>query len=872
MTSAELRRGFLRFFEERGHRIVDSSKVVPQDDPTLLFTNAGMNQFKNYFLGIEESPFNRAASVQKCIRASGKHNDLEDVGKDGRHHTFFEMLGNWSFGDYYKKEAIAWGWEYVTRVLGLPADRLWASVYRDDEESYALWRDAIGVPPERIIRLGDLDQGDEENFWSMGEMGPCGPCSEIHYDYAPARGRNFLEGSDSGEIVELWNLVFMEFNRQEDGAYVPLPAKHVDTGMGLERTLAVLQSVDSDYETDLFIPILEAIGAIAGVAPSDENTVSFQVIADHIRCLVFAIADGAIPSNEGRGYVLRRILRRAVRHGRLLGLTGPFLYRLADRVIDLMQDAYRDLDDRRETVEKVIGSEEELFFRTLDRGIEEFNRIATRLTDEGHRVLPGDEAFRLHDTFGFPLDLTGIMAEERGLSLDTEGFEREMEAQRERAKQSARFQTAAEDEGAEWIVLNDPVETTFTGYETLVQEDMRLIKYRITAGNVAMVFDRTPFYGEAGGQVGDTGTITGVGVRILIDDVKKEGDTTLHIGKIEEGTPADIPYTGSVDRRRRKRIMANHTATHLLQHALRQVVGSHAAQAGSLVAPDRLRFDFNHYHPLSDEEIDRIERLVNEAVLDNAPVEVLEDVPIDEARAMGAMMLFDEKYGERVRMVQIGDLSRELCGGTHAERTGDVGLFKILREGSVSSGIRRIEAVTNIDAYELQKRQESILREVSELVGSGSEELAARVAAMQDEVGTLKRKLKQERKREVRKVFDPKRDTVAVGDFQLARIDLRQSPPDEMRELSDRIRASGGAIVALIISVRDGRVTLVLSASDDAVQRGVNAGELLHRAIAGSGGRGGGRPHLAQGGGISVRDIPDLMKELEKELVLLSAS
>ena len=866
MTSVELRRGFLRFFEERGHRVVESSKVVPQEDPTLLFTNAGMNQFKNFFLGTEKAPYNRAASVQKCIRASGKHNDLEDVGKDGRHHTFFEMLGNWSFGDYYKKEAIQWGWEYATQELRLPAERLWASVYKDDEEAFSVWKDVIGMPSDRIVRLGDIEQGDEENFWSMGDTGPCGPCSEIHYEYKPVKGRNFAEGSDSGIIVELWNLVFMEFNRESDGTLTPLPAKNVDTGMGLERTVAVLQDVHSDYETDLFIPIIRNLEQIGGVSVSEENHVSFQVIADHIRCLVFAITDGAIPSNEGRGYVIRRILRRAVRHGRLLGLSKPFLYKLADSVVDLMGDTYSEITERRDTVEKVIGNEEELFFRTLDRGLEEFEHVVARLNQEKSSVFPGEDAFKLHDTFGFPLDLTGVMAEERGMTVDLQGFEAAMAVQRERAKSSARFQTGLEESEGQWEVFRKYAETDFTGYGELQQHDMQLIKYRREGKNVLLVFDKTPFYGESGGQVGDTGTVEGEGTRVRITDVKKSGVHFIHHGLLEKGDIADVSYTGTVDSERRARIMANHSATHLLHHALRKVLGSGAAQAGSLVAPERLRFDFNHYHPLSEEELGHIEELVNDAVRSNYEVNVYSDIPMKKAKEMGSIMLFDEKYGDRVRVVEIDGLSRELCGGTHVRRTGDIGLFKIVRESSIASGVRRIEAVSHVDAYRLQKRFESILSEAADLVNAEKEALVDRVRSLQDEIAILKKKLKQERRRGVSDVFDPDRDVVQAGSFSVASLRVTGSSPEEMRELSDTIRSRGGTVVVVLCSVQNGRVSIVLSASDDAVEKGVHAGRLLQQGLSSMGGKGGGRPHLAQGGGIAENKIDSLIKGIIAEL------
>jgi alanyl-tRNA synthetase len=858
ITANEMRSMFLDYFKGRAHEIVSSSTVVPHGDPTLLFTNSGMNQFKNIFLGLEDPGFKRAASVQKCIRASGKHNDLEDVGKDGRHHTFFEMLGNWSFGDYYKREAIEWGWEFVTEKMGLQADRLWVSVYSRDKESFDVWRRKVGVPEERIVKLGNLDGGDEENFWSMGETGPCGPCSEIHYDYAPprgkgsAKGRSFAKAAEAGEIIELWNLVFMEFNRQADGRLVPLPQRNVDTGMGLERAAAILQGVTSNYDTDLFVPIMEELEAISGVSfRGGDHLVSFRVVADHIRALAFAVADGAAPSNEGRGYVLRRILRRAVRHGRLLGLGEPFLHRLVGVLARIMGEQYRELLEKRAAVERVILGEEELFLRTLDRGIEEFGRAARRLKERGQSVFPGEEAFLLHDTYGFPLDLTEVMAAEEGLTVDRGGFEREMNSQRERAQTASRFQLDV-DQG-EWISLGvERGKTVFAGYGATELAGMRLVKYKPLGGQLLLVFDRTPFYGEQGGQAGDTGTIEGNGTRIRVSDAKKTGDLIVHFGVLEAGELKDVEYRGTVDAARRRKIMANHTATHLLHYALRETLGSHVTQAGSLVLPDKLRFDFNHYGPLSNDQLAQVESLVNGAVLQNLPVNVFADIPIGEAKAMGAMALFGEKYGKRVRVVRVDAVSAELCGGTHVERTGDIGFFKVVKESSISAGVRRIEAVTNVEALALVKTNEALLEEAAGLLKTGYEGVPERIRGLQERIQTLEKQLKSDRRRGAGDVFEPSRDVRKAGKFNAALLKLTGHQPDEMREMTDKVKSKLAMGVVLAVSRQAGeggeeKVSVVLAASEDAVAAGVRCGALLQEILAGFGGRGGGRPHLAQG-------------------------
>ena len=839
---------FLGFFRERGHEIVPSSTVVPQGDPTLLFTNSGMNQFKNIFLGLENPGFKRAASVQKCIRASGKHNDLEDVGRDGRHHTFFEMLGNWSFGDYYKREAIEWGWEFVTATLGLPADRLWVTVYGADRESFDVWRKNVGVPEKRIVGLGDVEKGDEENFWSMGETGPCGPCSEIHYDYRTSNGGDFYALAAAGIVIELWNLVFMEFNRQPDGKLLRLPARHVDTGMGLERAAAVLQGVTSNYETDLFVPVMEKLGEISGVSPkSPEHLISLKVVSDHIRALVFAVTDGAVPSNEGRGYVLRRILRRAVRHGRLLGLRKPFLHLLVGTLVDVMGGQYRDLSERKTNVERVIFNEEELFLRTLDRGIEEFGKAARRLREAGKRSFPGEEAFLLHDTYGFPLDLTELMAAEEGLDVDRRGFEREMKAQRARAKESSKFQLGA-DQG-EWVALGEEVKTLFTGYGSEELPGMRLVKYRPDGDRFLLVFDKTPFYGESGGQAGDTGLLEGDGTRIKVIDVKRTGDLVVHVGVLEAGEVKDLLYRGTVETPRRRMIQANHTATHLLHYALRKVLGSHVRQAGSLVLPDRLRFDFNHYSPLSPGELGEVERLVNEAVFANHPVSVLEDLSMEDAKSMGAMALFGEKYGKKVRVIKVDDLSAELCGGTHVRMTGDIGLFKLVKESGISAGVRRVEAITNIAAFALVAKREALLEEASALLKTGCDGVLEKIRGIQEKLQSLEKQLKSDRRKSASEAFEPSRDVVRAGKYGAVLLKLDGLGTDEMREVADKVKPSLTMGVVLAASVQGDKAAYVLTATDDAVASGVHCGTLLQKALAGAGGRGGGKPHLAQGAG-----------------------
>ena len=863
IVSSDLRKKFLDFFKKNGHKVVASSTVVPIDDPTLLFTNAGMNQFKNLFLGIETPEYRRTCSVQKCIRASGKHNDLEDVGMDGRHHTFFEMMGNWSFGDYYKREAAEWAWEFTTEILGLPTESLWVSIYKDDDEAYDIWHNGIGVDKPRLVRLGDLEKGDEENFWSMGATGPCGPCSEILYDYVPGKKKSFEEGSRTGDICELWNLVFMEFNREQDGKLVPLPEKHIDTGMGLERTLAVLQGKRSNYETDLFIPLMEKIEKLSGRS-RDSHLVSFQVISDHIRSLAFAISDGAVPSNEGRGYVLRRMLRRAARHGKILGLDRPFLHDLIDPLVGMMKDPYVELSDRQQLIERLIFNEEELFLRTLDRGLAEFERTAEKLKNKSMTVFPGKEAFLLHDTYGFPFDLTELMAREKGLSVDRVTFDREMEGQKRRARQGSKFK--AEVEQGEWIKIGEDTSTRFFGYDRTDLDDMRVLKYREEENKVLLVFDRTPFYAESGGQVGDTGYVEAEGVRIGVEDVTPMGELLVHVCTLDEGSLDEktlrLVFSGHVDVERRKRIMANHTATHLLHSALKQVVGTNATQAGSLVAPDRLRFDFNHYNRMDREQLDRIEEIVNSAIMANIPVNVKSEVPMQEAREMGAVALFGEKYGEKVRVVTVDEHSTELCGGTHAERTGDIGLFKILKEGSISSGVRRIEAVTGTQSLLLVRQGEKILDEAAMILRTNPEGIIDGLNKLVERSGDLERRLKKEKKKGMQDMFDIEKDKVVAGKYSLLHIEIPDLSGDELREVSDSVKGRVKMGVIFITSRNKGKVGCVISVTDDAVKEGLHAGTLLEKIAPQFGGRGGGRPQLAQGGGTNPQGTEKAFERL----------
>ncbi len=846
MKAATVRQSFLDFFRGKGHRIVPSAPVIPLGDPTLMFTNAGMNQFKDVFLGVGRRDYVRVANSQKCIRVSGKHNDLEQVGRDTYHHTFFEMLGNWSFGDYYKREAITWAWELLTEVWHLPKERLWATVFRDDDEAAELWPQVTDIDPTHVLRFGEKD-----NFWEMGDTGPCGPCSEIHID----RGPGYCDSKEPGHVcgvnagcarfLELWNLVFIQYNRAEDGQCTPLPAKHVDTGAGLERLVAVLQGKRSNYDTDLFMPLIEALAERTGKSYSggaDEQAVAFRVIADHVRALSFAIADGALPSNEGRGYVLRRLLRRAARFGRVLDMHEPFIFTLVAPLVDMMGDAYPELRARHQHIARVIRAEEENFGRTLDRGLAEFEKRVEQLLADGEKVLPGEDTFRLHDTYGFPLDLTQLLARERGLGVDVEGFATAMEEQRSRSR-------AATSEAA--VVIPElaglpPGGSRFVGYDTL-----RVQTKVIYADGERVVLESTPFYAESGGQVGDTGWIAGALARFRVEDTVRSGDHIVHLGYWEQGEPFVVgdEVSAQVDEERRRATERNHTATHLLHKALRTVLGEHAHQAGSLVHPDYLRFDFNHFEKLSAAEIQRIEQVVNQAIMANYPVR-WEILPLAEARARGAVALFGEKYEDSVRLLEVDDYSRELCGGTHVRATGEIGTFFIVSESAVAAGVRRIEALTGTRAVERCRQERELLRQAAQALSCQPDEVAARLEALMRERKELLSALKS------RKGKDLSAEASAlvakaqeVSGIKLVSGRVQVSDLEELKSLADLVRDRLGSGAGVLFANLDGKGNFVAVVTPDlADSNRLHAGALVREVGRLTGSGGGGSARMAQAG------------------------
>jgi alanyl-tRNA synthetase len=883
LKARDIRARFLSFFAERGHVVVASSSLVPHDDPTLKFTNAGMNQFKGVFLGLEKRDYVRAASCQKCMRVSGKHNDLEEVGKDARHHTFFEMLGNWSFGDYYKRESIVWGWEFLTGVMGLDKSRLWVSVYKDDDESFAIWRDEVGLPPERIIRLGDLSLGDEENFWSMADTGPCGPCTEIHYDQGEQAKCDHPKGCFVGVCscdrwLELWNHVFMEFDRQQDGTLNPLPMKSVDTGLGFERLVAVLQGKQSNYETDIFTPMIRRMEEISGKKAEGEARISMQVVADHARACAFTVADGAIPSNQDRGYVVRRILRRAARHGHLLGVDEPFLWRIAEVVIDEMGDAYPELRERRARILDVIRKEEERFIRTLHSGLQVYGDIRDGMRRAGRDRLTGEEAFKLHDTFGFPVDLTAIVAAEDGFTVDHAGFEACMEQQRAKSGTEAVYR---EGLGA-WRPLEgrdlDGFRSRFTGYDAVAGEGRAMAVRpagRDPEGNdvAHVVLDQTPFYAESGGQAGDTGTLEllpmGTRLEVIGTVPSEEGPALVVRGGAEELADALAAATAvrqHVDSAARLATMRHHTATHLLHAALRRVLGEHVEQAGSVVDPHRLRFDFRHDQALKPEELAKVERLVQERVLDNRPVIRHQDMAIDDARKRGAMALFGEKYGDRVRVIEIHDgaqpvpgaaadagslFSLELCGGTHCLATGDIGPFRITSEGSVSAGVRRIEAVAGDVAQEMIRREHDELRRLGGLLRADGGDYATQVAALLNEQKLLRRELSGMKQDSARAGLEEAlASPVPVAGLRMVCAMVAVADKDAFLKLADhaRDRLGSGGVVVLGADL-EGKPTVLVTVTPELAEAGrLHAGNIVKALAASVGGKGGGRPNLAQAG------------------------
>ncbi|WP_401739296.1 alanine--tRNA ligase [Stenotrophomonas pavanii] len=854
-TTSQIRSDFLEFFKGKGHTIVPSAPLVPGNDPTLLFTNSGMVQFKDVFLGAEKRSYVRAADVQRCLRAGGKHNDLDQVGYTARHHTFFEMLGNWSFGDYFKKDAIAWAWELLTQVWKLPAERLLVTVYQTDDEAYALWRDMVGVPEERIVRIGDNKGAPfaSDNFWQMADTGPCGPCTEIFYDHGDhiAGGPPGSPDEDGDRFIEIWNLVFMQFDRQPDGSLVPLPAPCVDTGMGLERLAAILQHVHTNYEIDLFQALIRKAAELTGTA--DLENKSLRVIADHIRACSFLIVDGVLPSNEGRGYVLRRIIRRALRHGWMLGVRQPFFSKLVPTLVEQMGEAYPELPAAVDTVTRALQAEEERFAETLDAGMKIFEDVAGKASNG---VIPGVDAFRLYDTYGFPLDLTQDIARERDLTVDIAGFDAAMEQQRETARAAGKFGGGV-SLPAELVATLSP--TRFLGYDRLqadgltvlaLLKDGRPVQSAAAGDAVIVITDQTPFYAESGGQVGDTGVLAGNGVRLAVEDTQKfAGQFHGHVGTLSEGglKVGDV-LVGQVDGERRGATILNHSATHLLHAALREVLGTHVQQKGSLVAPDRLRFDFSHFQPISAEELALIERKVNQQVRANNAAEV-HTMGMQEALDFGAMALFGEKYGEHVRVLKMGDYSTELCGGTHVNRTGDIGLFKITSEGGVSAGVRRIEAVTGQGALDYVDAEEARLAEAAELLGGSAADVVEKIRALGQRQKQLERELEAVKaKVAAGATADLSGQAVEVAGVKVLAARLEGFDAKALRDAMDRLKQQLGDAVIVLAGAQDGKAALVAGVNGSAMGK-VKAGELLSHIASQIGGKGGGRPDLAQGGG-----------------------
>jgi alanyl-tRNA synthetase len=896
MKTAEIRTRFLEFFKDRGHTIVPSAPLVPANDPTLLFTNSGMVQFKNVFLGSEKLPYVRAADVQRCLRAGGKHNDLDAVGYTARHHTFFEMLGNWSFGDYFKKEAIEWAWELLTRTFGLPPEKLWVTVYHTDDEAYGIWRDVVGVPAERIVRIGDNKGAPfaSDNFWQMADTGPCGPCSEIFYDHGAdvAGGPPGSPDEDGDRYIEIWNLVFMQFDRAEDGTLSPLPAPCVDTGMGLERLAAVLQHVHSNYEIDLFQRLIAAAQKSTGC--KDHENKSLRVIADHIRACAFLIVDGVLPSNDGRGYVLRRIIRRALRHGWMLGVRGDFFWKMVAPLVAEMGDAYPELAAKQAFVEEALRAEEQRFGETLEHGMKVFDEATRGLVprpefinnpmpeagwaaDEMPRAstIPGDIVFRLYDTYGFPYDLTVDLARERGLRVDYPGFVSRMNEQRERARAASKFESKAQLP-AEVASRLSP--TQFLGYEALEVEggkvlailhDGRAVDVLAPGESASLILDRTPFYAESGGQVGDTGALEHAAGRFIVEDTRKFGGQFHgHVGEWKGSGPLRVGDSvfARVDAARRQATVLNHSATHLLHAALRETLGEHVTQKGSLVAPDRLRFDFSHFQPVKPEELRRIEDRVNEQIRRNDAAEI-RHMGYDDAIATGAMALFGEKYGDEVRVLRMGDFSTELCGGTHVTRTGDIGLFKIVSESGVAAGIRRIEALTGAGAMTHVAEEEHRLAEVAGLLSSNAGDAADKLRQLLDRQKKLERELDAIKARAASSATgDLAAHAVDVGGIKLVAARVDGMDAKALREAVDGLKQKLGDCVVLLASASDGKAALVGGVHGKALAK-IKAGDVVARVAKEIGGKGGGRPDMAQGGGADSPALDQALKGLAGWLV-----
>ncbi|KWZ46336.1 alanine--tRNA ligase [Burkholderia savannae] len=860
MKAAEIREKFLKFFESKGHTIVRSSSLVPGNDPTLLFTNSGMVQFKDVFLGAETRPYSRATTSQRSVRAGGKHNDLENVGYTARHHTFFEMLGNFSFGDYFKRDAIHYAWELLTTVYALPADKLWVTVYHDDDEAYDIWAKEVGVPAERIIRIGD-NKGARyasDNFWQMGDTGPCGPCSEIFYDHGPDvwGGPPGSPEEDGDRYIEIWNLVFMQFNRDAQGNMTRLPKPCVDTGMGLERIAAVLQHVHSNYEIDLFQNLIKASARETGVADLANN--SLKVIADHIRACSFLIVDGVIPGNEGRGYVLRRIVRRAIRHGYKLGRKGAFFHKLVADLVAEMGVAYPELKEAEQRVTDVLRQEEERFFETIEHGMSILDAALGELDAAGGKTLDGELAFKLHDTYGFPLDLTADVCRERGVTVDEPAFDDAMARQREQARAAGKFKAA---QGLDY----SGAKTAFHGYEEIAFDDAKVVALYVDGASVdavkagesaVVVLDHTPFYAESGGQVGDQGVLANAATRFAVaDTLKVQADVIGHHGTLEQGTLkiGDV-VRAEIDAERRARTARNHSATHLMHKALRDVLGSHVQQKGSLVDADKTRFDFAHNAPLTDDEIRRVEAIVNEQVLANAPG-IVRVMPYDDAVKGGAMALFGEKYGDEVRVLDLG-FSRELCGGTHVHRTGDIGLFKIVAEGGVAAGIRRVEAITGDNAVRYVQALDARVNAAAAALKAQPSELIQRIGQVQDQVKSLEKELAALKSKLASSQGDElAQQAVEIGGVHVLAATLDGADAKTLRETVDKLKDKLKSAAIVLAAVDGGKVSLIAGVTADASKK-VKAGELVNFVAQQVGGKGGGRPDMAQAGGTEPANLP----------------
>ncbi|EJN5201322.1 alanine--tRNA ligase [Escherichia coli] len=858
-STAEIRQAFLDFFHSKGHQVVASSSLVPHNDPTLLFTNAGMNQFKDVFLGLDKRNYSRATTSQRCVRAGGKHNDLENVGYTARHHTFFEMLGNFSFGDYFKHDAIQFAWELLTseKWFALPKERLWVTVYESDDEAYEIWEKEVGIPRERIIRIGDNKGAPyaSDNFWQMGDTGPCGPCTEIFYDHGDHiwGGPPGSPEEDGDRYIEIWNIVFMQFNRQADGTMEPLPKPSVDTGMGLERIAAVLQHVNSNYDIDLFRTLIQAVAKVTGA--TDLSNKSLRVIADHIRSCAFLIADGVMPSNENRGYVLRRIIRRAVRHGNMLGAKETFFYKLVGPLIDVMGSAGEDLKRQQAQVEQVLKTEEEQFARTLERGLALLDEELAKLSGD---TLDGETAFRLYDTYGFPVDLTADVCRERNIKVDEAGFEAAMEEQRRRAREASGFgadynamirvDSASEFKGYDHLELNGKVTALFVDGKAVDA---------INAGQEAVVVqDQTPFYAESGGQVGDKGELKGANFSFAVEDTQKYGQAIGHIGKLAAGSlKVGDAVQADVDEARRARIRLNHSATHLMHAALRQVLGTHVSQKGSLVNDKVLRFDFSHNEAMKPEEIRAVEDLVNAQIRRNLPIET-NIMDLEAAKAKGAMALFGEKYDERVRVLSMGDFSTELCGGTHASRTGDIGLFRIISESGTAAGVRRIEAVTGEGAITTVHADSDRLSEVAHLLKGDSNNLADKVRSVLERTRQLEKELQQLKEQAAaQESANLSSKAIDVNGVKLLVSELSGVEPKMLRTMVDDLKNQLGSTIIVLATVAEGKVSLIAGVSKDVTDR-VKAGELIGMVAQQVGGKGGGRPDMAQAGGTDAAALP----------------